>query len=88
MKDLPIKLPTQDSSTGRGLKTTIQAGAGTLIVTAIINLLVSVWNVPGVPDVVLSWLQENIFKIAGSIGVSSGIVAFLWNLPRRDIPNY
>lgn len=83
-----MKLPKQDSATGRGLKTGAQAGIATLVLTAIGSLAISVWNVPGVPDVVIKWAQDNAFQLAGGIGLSSGLVGYIWNLLRSDVKNY
>lgn len=83
-----MKLPNQDSATGRGLKTAAQSGIATLALTAIVSLLVSIWNVPGVPDVVIKWAQNNALQLAGGIGVSSGVAGFIWNLFRPGIKNY
>lgn len=83
-----MRLPTQDSATGRGIKTAAQAGIGSLILMALVNLVVSVWNVPGVPDVVFDWLKDNVMQITGSLGISSGLVAIIWNIFRKSVPNY
>lgn len=81
-------LPSQDSATGRGIKTTAQAGIATVILAALLNLVVSVWNVPGVPPVVFAWIQSNIAQITASIGLSSGFVALIWNLFRKNVERY
>ena len=83
-----MRLPTQDSATGRGIKTAAQTGLGTLVLMAFVNLAVSVWNVPGVPEVVFAWLKENVIQIVVSLGVSSGLVTVVWNILRPSIKNY
>lgn len=83
-----LRLPKQDSATGRGLKTAAQAGIGTLVLSALMTLAVNVWNVPGVPDVVIEWVKSNAIQIAVAVGLPSGIVGVLWNLPRKNVPNY
>lgn len=84
-----MNLPREDSVTGRGVKTSAQAGIAALLLGAIINLLISVWNVPGVPDVVLSWLRDNVLQIASVFGFSSGLVSVAWNLlARRNLRKY
>ena len=83
-----MRLPSQDSATGRGIKTAAQTGLGTLVLMAVVNLAVSIWNVPGVPAVVFDWLKNNALQVAGSLGVSSGFVALVWNAFRKSVPNY
>lgn len=82
-----VKLPSQDSATGRGIKTAIQAICG-----FVIGLIIVVYKVPGVPEAVISYLQNNLFTVLLQIGVptalSSGFVAFVWNVFRKDVKNY
>ncbi len=82
------RLPTTDSATGRGLKTAAQTGIGTVLATAIFGLIVAIWQVPGVPEIVIRWLEDNVLLLATTFGASSGIVAFIWNLFRKNVPNY
>lgn len=83
-----MELPKQDSATGRGLKTAAQTGIGTVIVTALVSLVVAIWQVPGVPEVVIKWAQDNVILLATTFGTSSGVVAFIWNVLRKNVPNY
>lgn len=83
-----MNLPSQDSATGRGLKTTAQAGIGTLLLTGLAKLAVDVWNVPGVPEIVVKYLQDNLILIASAVGISSGLTAFVWNLFRPRVETY
>lgn len=78
-----MRLPAQDSSTGRALKTFAQAFIGFLV-----GLFVVVWHVPGVPQAVLNYLQTNAIQFALYFGVPAGVVAFVWNYFRKDIVNY
>jgi small basic protein len=82
-----MRLPSQDSSTGRAIKTMAQA-----IVGFIIGLVVVVWNVPGVPDAIKAYTQvhlvDALLTIGVPIAVSTGAFAFVWNLFRKNVPNY
>lgn len=78
-----LRLPTQDSSTGRGIKTFFQ-----VIVGFVIGLAVTIWTVPGVPSAVIVYLQHNLLQILLIAGVPSGIASFIWNLFRKGINTY
>ena len=82
-----MNLPSQDSATGRGLKTTVQGFIG-----ATFALLVGLWaatkTVPGCNEVVLKFFYDNILVLATGAGVSSGVVSFVWNVLRKDVKNY
>lgn len=81
--DVPKRLPEQDSSTGRALKTAVQAAIG-----FIVGLFVVVWAVPGVPDAVAAYAKDNLVPVALAFGIPSGIASFVWNYLRRDVENY
>lgn len=78
-----MNLPSQDSATGRGIKTAVQA-----IIGSIVGLLVTVWGVPGVPDAVLDFLQKNWLQLALLVGLPSGATSFIWNYFRSNVKNY
>lgn len=78
-----LRLPAQDSATGRALKTALQAFVGFLV-----GLFVVVWKVPGVPTAVLDYLQSNAIQFALLFGIPSGLVALVWNYFRKSVPNY
>lgn len=82
-----MKLPSQDSATGRGIKTFIQAVGG-----FIVGLVVTVWAVPGVPQAVINYVQQNAAQVLLTIGlpvaVSTGVISFIWNFLRKDVKNY
>ncbi len=82
-----LRFPTQDSATGRGFKTGLQAVIG-YIVTFAVGLVLTVWHVPGVPHAVLQYCQNNFVQVALLFGVPSGIAALVWNIFRKDVPNY
>lgn len=84
-----LRLPEQDSATRRGLKTSAQAFIGTFLVIPISNLIIKLWAIPGVPEVVQAWMMDYFVLIATSLGISSGLVAFVWNvLLRKDVKTY
>lgn len=78
-----VRLPTTDSSTGRGIKTGIQSILGTLVVLGV-GLILAIKGVPGCPDAIINFAEQNFATIAGSIGLSSGLISFLYNLIFRS----
>lgn len=58
----------------KGVRTGIQA-----IVGSVIGLIAVVWAVPGVPEAVVQYAQTNWLPILLTIGIPSGIVAFIQN---------
>lgn len=76
-------LPSQDSATGRGLKTFVQSIVGFLV-----GLIVTVYAVPGVPTAVIAYTQAHLLELLLIVGVPSGLISLLWNLVRKDIPTY
>lgn len=80
-------LPSQDSNTGRSLKTAAQTTIAAFVVFGS-GLITAINGVPGCPDAVLNYLRDNIVQLAGSMGVSAGIVTFIWNSFRKDVTKY
>ena len=83
-----MNLPSQDSATGRGIKTIVQTMVGFAV-----GLGIAIWQVPGVPDVIMNYLQNNFAQVLLTIGLpvalSSGITSFLWNLIlRKSVKTY
>lgn len=82
-----MNLPKQDSATGRGLKTALQA-----IIGFVIGLSIAVYQVPGVPEIISSYIQKHSLDVVLNIGVptalASGLVSFVWNYFRKDVKNY
>ena len=78
-----MRLPTEDSATGRGIKTAAQA-----IVGFCIGLVVVVWNVPGVPDAIVDYTKNHLWEILLLVGVPAGITSTVWNLFRPSVRNY
>lgn len=60
---------------GKGVRTAIQAG----VASALIALAISIWNVPGVPQVVEAWVVENFIQVILAVGVPSGLIAYVQN---------
>jgi hypothetical protein len=58
----------------KGVRTAFQAMLGSLL-----GLIAVVWAVPGVPEAVVAYLQANWLPILLTIGVPSGLVAWLQN---------
>lgn len=86
-KETTIRLPDQDSATGRGIKTGIQAFAGTVFALAI-GLAAAIKGVPGCPEAIYLYVQQNFVQICGVIGISSGVAGFIWNVLRPSVKNY
>ena len=82
-----LKLPKQDSATGRGIKTGVQSIIGTAI-TLIAGLLLVINGVPGCPEAIIKFAMDNFLIIAGAIGLSSGATGFIWNVFRKGVKNY
>lgn len=73
----------KDSALARGLRTAIQA-----IVGFIVGLVATVWAVPGVPQAVSTYMTGHAVQLALTVGLPAGLVAFLWNVLRKDVPNF
>jgi hypothetical protein len=58
----------------KGVRTGIQA-----IIGSVVGLVLVVWAVPGVPEVVVNYLQNNWLPLLLLVGVPSGLVAWLQN---------
>lgn len=58
----------------KGVRTGIQAIVGSLI-----GLVVVVWAVPGVPEAVAEYAKTNWLPILLTIGIPSGVVAWVQN---------
>ena len=58
----------------KGLRT-----AGQAIVGSFIGLIAVVWAVPGVPEAVVAYAQDNMLPILLTIGIPSGLVAYVQN---------
>lgn len=73
----------KDTALIRGVRTAIQA-----VIGFVTGLVVVVWNVPGVPEAVVSYTSNNIVQLAAAFGISSGLAAFVWNFFRKDVSNF
>lgn len=62
------------SPAGKGLRTGLQSVFG-----SIIGLVVVVWAVPGVPEAVIDYASANWLPLLLTVGVPSGVVAWLQN---------
>lgn len=70
-----MRLPKIDSATFRGVVTALQTLVGTLFV---------IYGIPGVKEAI----EINAPEAAGAVATAAGIVAFIWNIIRRDVKNY
>lgn len=84
---MKLRLPTTDSSTGRGLKTGVQSLVGTTVLL-ISGLILTIKGVPGCPEALLNFARDNFGSIVGSVGISSGIISIVYNLIFTTNKNY
>lgn len=82
-----LRLPKQDSATGRGIKTGLQAVIGTLV-AFIVGLVLAVLNVPGVNEAILQYVEAHLIQTLLTIGIPAGLTGFVWNLLRKGVSNY
>lgn len=78
-----MRIPSEDSATGRAIKTAVQA-----IIGFSVGLGIAIWTVPGVPDAVWNYIQGNLLQVLLSVGVPAGLTSLVWNLLRKDVKNY
>lgn len=74
-----------DSAQGRGVRTAIQAVIGFFS-----GLVISVLTVPGVSEAAYNYVTANLVNTLVLIGIPSvatGVVSYIWNLARKDVPN-
>ncbi len=82
------RLPATDSVTYKGLMTALQA-----LIAFLVGLVITVFNVPGVPQAIISFtvnhLPDVLFSVGVPIIVGSGATSFIINyLFRKNIPTY
>lgn len=71
----------QDTAVWRGIRTGLQAAIGLFV-----GAVLAVWNVPGVPDALYTYVSGNVVAALLSIGIPAGLAGFVWNALRRDVP--
>jgi hypothetical protein len=74
-----------DSARGRGIRTFVQALIGLFT-----GLLVTVWAVDGVPQAVFNYITSSLPNFLLLVGVpagATGLVSYIWNVLRKDVPN-
>lgn len=74
-----------DTAKGRGVRTAVQAFVG-----FISGLIVTVLAVPGVSEVAVQYITDNLVNFLVLVGVPSivtGIVSWAWNIFRKDVTN-
>ena len=74
------KLLKGDTAVWRGIRTAVQA-----VIAFFTGLVATVWAVPGVPQAVDSYVSGHLVQLAVGFGVSTGLVAFVWNWVRKDV---
>lgn len=74
-----------DTAQGRGFRTAIQAVIGFFG-----GLVIAVWSVDGVPQVIYNYVTQNLghtLLLIGLPAAMTGLVSYLWNVLRKDVPN-
>lgn len=66
----------------KGIRTAIQA-----IVGLIVGYIFFIWAVPGVPAATIQYISTNLVPLLVSVGIPSGLVAFVWNYFEQRIAN-
>ncbi len=64
----------KNTPVAKGVRTALQA-----VVGVVIGLVAVVWAVPGVPEAVISYLQDNLVQVLLLVGLPSGFVSYLQN---------
>lgn len=80
-------LPSQDSATGRSLKSGVYATASALVVfgTGVLHVIN---GVPGCSEALINYIQANALQLALMIGVPAGLFSFVVNYFRKGVKNY
>jgi hypothetical protein len=77
---------TNDSALIRGIRTTLQA-----LLAFMVGLVLAVWQVPGVPEAVHTYISNNLPNTLLAFGLplalGTGLVSFLWNVLRPSVKN-
>lgn len=73
-------LINKDTAVWRGIRTGLQAAIGLFV-----GAVLAVWNVPGVPDALYTYVANNVVGALLSVGIPAGIAGFVWNAMRRDV---
>lgn len=74
-----------DTARGRGIRTAVQAVIGFFS-----GLVIAVWSVDGVPQVVYNYVTSNLghtLLLIGLPAAMTGVISYVWNLVRKDVPN-
>lgn len=64
----------KNTPAGKGLRTALQAVVGSAV-----GLVAVVWAVPGVPEAVVNYATQNWLPLLLTIGIPSGLLAWLQN---------
>ena len=83
-----LRGPNIDSAAGKGLMTALQS-----LISFLIGLIVTVYQVPGVPDAIINFTYNHLPEVLVNIGIpliiGSGATSFIINyLFRKNIAAY
>ena len=70
-----MRLPTTDSATIKALRTIAQT---------VFGLFIAVWAVPGVPEVVKTYLINNLPTVFLAVGIPAGIITIVWHVLKQE----
>lgn len=86
-----LRLPSQDSTTGRSLKSGFY-GAVAAVVTFLVTLWGVIHGVPGCADVIVQYAREHWLELAiqlgAAIGLQTGALSFIVNSFRPSVKQY
>lgn len=82
-----VRLPSANSATTKGLRTTLWTFIGSCI-TLSGALWLAINAVPGCSDAVLNFVREHFVEIALAFSLPSGVIGFIGNALNHKTDNY
>lgn len=80
--DMMEYLPEKDSAVWRAIMTFLQTLAG-----FIIGLIITVWNVPHVPEAIVAYVSNNLGTFMVVVGLPAGFASLIINIIRPSVKN-
>lgn len=82
-----LRLPDKNTATTNSFEVFLKALGGFAL-----GLLVAVWKVPGVPEAISSYVQQNWMSIILTVGIptalSTGIINLIFDIRKKGLKNY
>lgn len=80
-------MPEKNTATRNSFEVFLKALGG-----LVVGLLVTVWGVPGVPQAITQYLQDNWMQVILSVGIPSalgtGLINLVLDIRKKGIQNY